>query len=102
MTAFVSPSGEAAIVSDVAPSWGLFMRRDRSRHSQGPAQKRGIANHRLVEIADLNFNGAVAIGDRPEIARVTIAVSPDRGALGYGPALRSSTHWQNFAMEPRT
>ena len=38
---------------------------------------RGIADDRLIEIADLDRNAAVGCGDGPEITGVTITANPD-------------------------
>lgn len=41
---------------------------------------RQIADHRLVEIPDLNFDLAVRIGEWPKVADMSVAANPDAGA----------------------
>src|ERR1700722_5045096 len=42
----------------------------------------GIADHGLIEVADLDFETAVGVGDRSKIADMTIPADPDLWALG--------------------
>ena len=62
---------------------------------------RRISNDGLVEIANLNVNMSVRIGERPEIAEMAIATNPywrsgrQGAALGFEPlvkSLRTATH----------
>ena len=41
-----------------------------------------IADHRLVDIADLDCDLAVDRGDRSEVSRMTVAADPDGGPFG--------------------
>jgi hypothetical protein len=42
---------------------------------------RRIANHRLVEVADLNIDFAVFIGYGAKVSNVAVAANPDRRSL---------------------
>jgi len=42
---------------------------------------RGIADHRLIEVANLELDPSARARHRPEIADVTIAANPDRRAV---------------------
>ena len=46
-----------------------------------------VADHSLVEIADLNGQGAVGAGDRTKIADVAVAADPDRRTVGQRDAI---------------
>ena len=43
-----------------------------------------IADHGLIQVADLDGDLAVRIGDRTEIAEMAVAANPDRRPFGYG------------------
>ena len=43
---------------------------------------RGIADHGVVEIADLDVDAALYVGDRTQVADVAVAANPDLGADG--------------------
>ena len=45
---------------------------------------RRVADHCLVEVADLDLDMAYGIGHGPEVAEVAITADPDRRALGQG------------------
>lgn len=55
------------------------------RQAQSDQVMRGIADHRLVEIADLDFHRTLAIGDWPQIAEMAIAADPDGRSLRNAP-----------------
>ena len=40
-----------------------------------------IADHCLIKVSDLDQNPALRVGDRAEIADVTVAANPDRGTF---------------------
>ena len=44
-----------------------------------------IADHRLIEIADLHMDFSVGCGERPQISRVTVSADPNGRAFGNGP-----------------
>ena len=50
---------------------------------------RGVADHGLVEVADLDVDAPVGVGERAEIAEVAVAADPDRRALRQGAARQS-------------
>jgi hypothetical protein len=52
----------------------------------------GVADDRLVEIADLNGNACIRGGDWSQIARVTVAANPDAGPSGNVPLFCASSH----------
>ena len=43
---------------------------------------RRVADHGLVEVADLDLDAALRVGDRAEVAQVAVAADPDRRARG--------------------
>ena len=42
----------------------------------------GIADHRLVQVADLHVHPAIGVGDGAEVAQVAIAADPHGRTLG--------------------
>ena len=60
-------------------------RRRGQRQAEPDEVMGGIADHGLIEIADLDFHRAAAIGDRSQIAQMAVAANPDRRSLGHPP-----------------
>jgi hypothetical protein len=58
-------------------------RRCRQRQPEADQIVRRIADYGLVEVADLDIDLAVGIGQRTQIADVTIPANPDRRALRH-------------------
>ena len=60
--------------------------RNHSRGGEGETEPYqimgGFADHGLIEVADLDFETAVGVGNRTQIADMTIPADPDLGALG--------------------
>jgi hypothetical protein len=58
-------------------------RRRRQRQSETDQVVRGIADHGLIEIADLDIDLAVDIGQRTQITDMAISANPDWRALRH-------------------
>jgi len=64
-------------------AWQVGTARCRRERKPEPDEVvRGIADHRLIEIANLDLDAAIRIGDGPEIARMAIAADPYSGTFG--------------------
>ncbi len=63
-------------------------RRTGQRQTQADNVMRRIADHCLVEVANLDFRPALGVGQWPEIARMAVAADPHRGALRHFEARR--------------
>ncbi len=65
-------------------------RRHGQRQSKPQQIMHGVADHRLIQVADLNRDLAIGIGDRTQIAEVAIAADPDRRPCGFSTTLRAA------------
>jgi hypothetical protein len=58
------------------------------RQAEANEVVRRIADHGLVEVADLDGDLALRIGDRPQVADMAIAANPDRRTVGNEMSVR--------------
>ena len=62
----------------VTPGRSEPRRRRREREAEPDQVVGRIADHRLVEVAHQEFDLAVGVGDRPDVAQMAVAADPDR------------------------
>ena len=60
---------------------------------------RRIADHRVIQIPDLDFDVTVGIGDRTQISDMAVAADPDRRSLGMGVRLEPFIKFVSIAAD---